>query len=572
MKKLITALVFLLLAGGGVYAYYKYGRVEEKPQVIQALVSRGAITDTVKATGTLEALRTVNVGSQVSGTVQDLFADYNSIVKKGQVIAKLDPTLLDTQVKVQEANIDRSLTDIASSEVQLENDKVTLQRTQAQFDSKLVSQQALETAQLAVKTRQAGIDSSRKQIVQLQAQLETAKLNVQYCTIVSPIDGVVVQRLVDFGQTVQASMTTPQFFTIAADLTTLRLTAGVDEADIGKIRPGQPVSFTVDAYPQQTFRGVVDRVRLNASTQQNVVTYQVVANVANQDLKLRPSMTANLNIVIETSDDVLRVPNQALRFKPTADMYAALGLQAPTPGGRGQNGQNAQNTPGGANAAPGSTPTVTTTPAAGGDAAAASAADPSGANGRGANAQGGNRRNNGRGGNPGFGQGGNTSSMTPEQRQALMNQFGGGRNGRGGGRGRGAANDAAGPAVPLADRKTATGEDTDRIDDLFAPLIRSSSPGTVYVWDEPGKQLKRVGLTVGITDGQQSEVTRGDLQPGQQVVTGIIIPVSMRPSTAGNPLMGNQPRGGGPGGMTPGGAAGGGGRGGGGGGGGRGGN
>ncbi len=173
--------------------------------------------------------------------------------------------------------------------------------------------------------------------------------------------------------------------------------------------------------------------------------------------------------------------------------------------------------------------------------------------------------------------GGGAASMTPEQRQALMNQFGGGAGGRNGGRGgrgnRPAANDSTGPGVPLADRKTANGEDTDRIDDLFAPLVKTTSPGTVYVWDEPGKSLKRVGITVGMTDGQQSEVVRGDLQPGQQVVTGIIIPVSMRPSTAGNPLMGNQPRGGGPGGMQPGGAGGaGGGRGGGGGGGGRGGN
>src|SRR5262249_49735157 len=308
---------------------------------------------------------------------------------------------------------------------------------------------------------------------------------------------------------------------------------------------------------------------LNASTQQNVVTYQVVANVANQDLKLRPSMTANLNIVIETSDDVVRVPNQALRFKPTSDMYAALGLQAPTPGGGpggqggpgGRNGQNANAN--GANSAAGNAPSVTGTPAPGGDAAAPTqTADASqNAGGRGGNGQGGNnnrRAGGGRGGNNGFGQGGGASSMTPEQRQALMNQFGGGRNGRGGRGNRPAANDTTTPNIPLADRKTANGEDTDGMDDLFAPLVRTTAPGTVYVWDEAGKQLKRVGITVGITDGQLSEVIRGDLQPGQQVVTSIILPVSLRPSTAGNPLMGNQPRGGGPGGMTPGGGGGGG--------------
>jgi HlyD family secretion protein len=568
MKKLITALVFILLVGGGVFAYYRYGRTEEKPQVVQSSVSRGAITETVQATGTLEALRTVNVGSQVSGTVIQLgpdaktIVDYNSIVKAGEVIAKLDPSLLETQVKVQQANIEKQQTDIDSNKIQLENDKLTLDRTKKQFDAHLVSQQTLDTAELAVKTRDASIASAEKQLVTTRAALEQAQLNVEYCTIRSPIDGVVVQRQVDIGQTVQASMTTPQFFQLATDLTTLRLTAGVDEADIGKIRPGQDVTFNVDAYQQQLFRGKVDRVRLNATSSNNVVTYQVVANVANPDLKLRPAMTATLHIVIETSDNVLKVPNQALRFKPTADMYTALGAQAPTPGGRGN----------GAPGEPGS--------GAGGGRPAVG----NGANGQGANAnapagqtaqndqsgQGQNRRN---GGGRGFGQGGG-ANLTPEQRQQMMNQFGGGRggSGRGGGAGRNgrnqqAANDSTTPAVSLTTRAEQQG--TDKIDDLFAPLQRTMTPGTIYVWDEANKNLKRVGVMVGITDGQQSEIVSSDLQPGSQVVTGIIVPISLRPTNGGNPLMGNQPRGGGPGGMQPGG---GGGRGPGGGGGGRGGN
>jgi len=554
MKKLITALVFILIAGGGVYAYYKYGRTEEKPQVIQTLVSRGPITQSVQATGTLEALRTVNVGSQVSGTVIMLGADYNSIVKKDQVLARLDPTLLETQVKVQQANIDKQQTDIASNEVQLENDKKTLARAQAQFDAHLLSQQDLDTADLAVKTRMATIDSAKKLLVTSQAALEQAQLNVKYCTITSPIDGVVVQRQVDTGQTVQASMTTPTFFQLASDLTTLQLTGGVDEADIGYIRPGQDVSFTVDAYQQQVFHGKVDRVRLNATTTNNVVTYQVVANVANSDLKLRPSMTATLKIIIQTSDNVLRVPNTALRFKPTADMYAALGIQPPAPGqGRGMNGGGGSGNGGGANGSPAAS-TDQASKATGSSAAGDQTAQ---------NGQNQNRRNGGgRGG--GFGQGG-MASMTPEQRQQLMNQYGGGRGGgRGGRNGRPAANDTTTPIVPITQRNA------DRIDDLFAPLTRTSAPGTVYVWDEAGKALKRVGIMVGITDGQVSEVTSGDLQPGEQIVTSIIIPLSLRPSTAGNPLMGNQPRGGGPGGMQPGGGPGGGGPGGGGGGGGRG--
>ena len=554
MKKLITALVFILLVGGGAFAYYRYGRTEEKPQVIQSSVSRGPITETVQATGTLEALRTVNVGSQVSGTVIQLgpdpntIVDYNSIVKEGEVIAKLDPSLLETQVKVQQANIEKQQTDIDSNKIQLENDQINLKRTQAQFDAHLVSQSTLDTADLAVKTRIATIASAEKQLVTTKAALEQAQLNVEYCTIKSPIDGVVVQRQVDIGQTVQSSMTTPQFFQLATDLTTLRLTAGVDEADIGKIRPGQDVNFQVDAYQQQVFRGKVDRVRLNATSSNNVVTYQVVANVANQDLKLRPAMTATLHIVIETSDNVLKVPNQALRFKPTADMYAALGAQPPAPGaGRGAN--------------PGGNGTDATARPAGGNGASGNGANANAPAGQTAqndqSGQGQNRQRNG--GGRGFGQG--ATNLTPEQRQQMMNQFGGGRGGNGGrggrnGRNQTAANDSSAPPVSITTR--ASELKTDKIDDLFAPLQRTMTPGSVYVWDEANKNLKRVPVMVGITDGQQSEIVSNDLQPNTQIVTGIVIPVSMRPTNGANPLMGNQPRGGGPG-MQPGGRPGGGG-------------
>ncbi|HEY6358709.1 MAG TPA: hypothetical protein VIX35_10720, partial [Vicinamibacterales bacterium] len=211
--------------------------------------------------------------------------------------------------------------------------------------------------------------------------------------------------------------------------------------------------------------------------------------------------TPTMKIIIQTSDNVIRVPNTALRFKPTADMYAVLGVQPPAQGqGRGQNGGGGN---GGAN-----------------------------------------------GGGGGFGQG-SMASMTPEQRQKLMNQFGGGRGGRGGRNGRPATEPDA-PIVPITERNA------DRIDDLFAPLQRTTLPGTVYVWDEAGKQLKRVAVGIGITDGQTTEIVSGDIQPGAQVVTRIIIPVSLRPTTTGNPLMGNQPRGGGPGGMQPGGGGGGG--------------
>lgn len=329
MKKLSLVIVITVLAGVGVYAYYARGKAEDKAAANQAALTRGVIVQAVQATGTLEPVRTVQVGSQVSGVVRAVYADFNSIVRKGEVIAELDPSLLQVQVEVQQANIARQQGDIAQQEVQLENDRANLARARVLFENGLVSPQQLETADLQVKTRQANIDAARKQLVQVEANLHQAELNVSYCTIRSPVDGVVVDRKVDIGQTVQASMTTPQFFTIATDLTTLTLAALVDESDIGSIRRGMPVSFTVDAYGQQPFSGTVEAVRLNAQTASNVVTYPVWITVKNPDLTLRPSMTANLRIVVAEARDVIRVPNQALRFRPTSDVYAWLGLTPP---------------------------------------------------------------------------------------------------------------------------------------------------------------------------------------------------------------------------------------------------
>lgn len=595
MKKLVVILVILALAGGGAYYYYAYGRTPEKPTVVQAAISRGDIVEAVSATGTLEALRTVQVGSQVSGTVSDLHGvDFNSIVKKGQVLASLDPSLLQVQVDIQQANIERQQVDIENQKVQLENDRLTLKRVQDQFDHQLVSQQALETQQLQVKSRESSIASAEKMLVQANANLAQAKLNVAYCTISSPIDGVVVQRNVDVGQTVQSSMNVATFFIIATDLTNLKLTAGVDEADIGKVRPNMDVSFSVDSYPQQIFHGSVNAVRLNATTQNNVVTYPVWIDVPNPDLKLRPSMTAQVKIIVQTVSNVVRVPNQGLRFRPNAEIYTALGLEAPEAGrgGRG-NRQNAGGGGGGqganANAQAGATPPASQQAAAKPAETPAAGAPPDGKNAQAApdakNAQAqpgqqaqnnqnadqngsrGNRnRNNGGnpGGNAGGGTGGrgggfgNNANLTPEQRQAMMDRFQNG--GRGGGRGnrngqQQAANIATGPVKPIVDRNA------DKIDELYEPMPAQIAPGQVWTWDESKKELKQTNIRLGITDGQFSELLSGDLQVGQQIVTGIILPVSARPTNnnANNPLMGPQ-RGGqpgfGPGGPGPGGGGG----------------
>lgn len=331
MKK-VVALLLVVLAGSFLYTRYGRNKASDRPTVNQAAVSTGTIVQAVRAVGTLQPIRMVRVGPQVSGTVKALNVDFNSVVRKDEVLAEIEPSLFEMQVAVQEANIARQDTDIARQRVQLGNLETNLQRAQAQYDKGLVSLQQLETATLQVKTLTSQIAAAEKTRVQAMAQLSQAKLNVSYCIIRSPVDGVVVNRFVDVGQVVQASYNSPMFFMIAEEMTTLRLSAGVDEADIGRIRPDMPVTFSVDSYRGQTFQGRVDAVRLNAQIHDSVVTYPVWIEVPNADLRLRPGMTANLQIIIDSAAGVTRLPVDALRFRPTPDMYSWLQLPAPPAG------------------------------------------------------------------------------------------------------------------------------------------------------------------------------------------------------------------------------------------------
>ena len=327
VKKSAVLLVVIALAGAYVRSRDRAG--DDRPSVQQAPVSTGTVVQSVKAIGTLQTLRTVQVGSQVSGTIKALYADFNSVVQKDQIVAELDSTLLEVQVAIQQANIARQENDLEQQRVQLDNDLRNLERTQTEADKGLVSRQQLDTIRLQVATRRAQIASAEKQEVQAQAQLNQARLNVSYCTIRSPIDGVVINRFVDVGQAVQASANTPRFFTIATELTTLKMTAGVDEADIGRIRRHMPVTFTVESSRGETFSGEVEAVRLNAQRQDSVVTYPVWINVPNADLRLRPSMTATVQIIVGSVPDVRRVPNDALKFRPKSEAYTWLGLASP---------------------------------------------------------------------------------------------------------------------------------------------------------------------------------------------------------------------------------------------------
>jgi HlyD family secretion protein len=265
-------------------------------------VQRGDLRVTVSATGTLNAVTTVQVGSQVSGTIAALYADFNTRVKEGQLLAQLDPTFLKAQVAQNEADLERAQVTLR----QAERDSTRQAPLRAQG---LVSQADLDAAQTAVEAARASVKSA-------VAALVRAQTNLRYATIHSPIDGVVVSRDVDVGQTVAASLSAPTIFTIANDLSQMQLEASVDEADIGRIQTDQNVSFTVDAFPDRTFEGRVQQIRLAPRTEQNVVTYTVIVRVENPEQRLLPGMTANATFLVAEARDALKVPAGALRFRP----------------------------------------------------------------------------------------------------------------------------------------------------------------------------------------------------------------------------------------------------------------
>jgi HlyD family secretion protein len=334
MKRLIVIIIVLAGVGAGAGAYYMRKTTKE-PEIRTQPVTRGDVVQAVQATGTLEAVTTVEVGSQVSGIVEELYADFNDIVKKGHVIARLDPTILNTQIEQQKANVARSEADLDRLKVTLADAKQKLDRAQALSDKNLLPRSELETAQTNVRAAEAQIKSSEAALSQARSQLNTAVVNRQHTVITAPIDGIVIQRAVEPGQTVNAGMSAPKLFVIAADLTQMEVNANIDEADVGNMRPGQLVTFRVDAFPTDTFTGTVQQVRLQPTTVQNVVTYQTVIRVPNPQLKLKPGMTANVNIEISRRTNVLRIPAAATRFRPTNDIFAALKQTPPADFGRG---------------------------------------------------------------------------------------------------------------------------------------------------------------------------------------------------------------------------------------------
>ncbi len=586
-KQLILTAIGVILVGG-TGGYFLWGRRSTSEEYITAKVERGAIRNTVSATGTLQAVTTVLVGSQVSGTISELYADFNTVVKKGQLVAQLDPRVYDAQVESQSANLEQARASLADAEARvlaaestIDNQKAgvlgsrsnvaalkaqrddaqsLLRRQEALAKSGLIPERDLESArtnfaaadarysqaaaqldQAIVSERmsatsglaqaKAQVKQAKAQIQQIEGALKMAKVNLSYTTITSPIDGIVVARSVDKGQTVAASLQAPTLFTIANDLTQMQVIANIDQADIGVINQSNRVTFTVDAFPGQNFSGTINQIRLSPQNVQNVVTYNVVIDVHNPELKLKPGMTANLTMTIAERQDTLKVPNAGLRFRPqgmTPEKMRELfrgGGDTQAKGDAGKDGMMK-----------GGAPKEGMAPK---DGMAKDAAKDQGQNaGRGPGAGAGNneRRGNQAGGQQATADGGRRE-----------------RRGRGGESGPGDASGGPGKdAAPKSDAASA------RPVPSTTP-IQEGQVRIVWVLGPDNKpQPRRVRL--GITDGTATEVIEGDLKEGEMIIVGQNISADERSPNSQQrpPGFGGGPGGGGPG-RGPGGFGGGGG-------------
>jgi HlyD family secretion protein len=465
----VRRLTVILFLAASIAACNRSGSKGEQYKTEKA--ERGAITMTVTATGTISAVTTVQVGSQVSGVISRLYADFNSRVNKGQLLAELDPTPFQATVEQRQA-------DVTKAKVEAANAKITYERQRRLVGAGLSAQADLDAARAAYESAQA-------QIQQSTAALSQALTNLKYTKISSPIEGVVVDRQYDVGQTVAASFQAPTLFSIAQDLTKMQVQADVDQSDIGRVQVGQPVRFTVDAYPDEEFRGRISQMRLNATVSQNVVSYPVIIEVPNPGERLRPKMTANVTIDVAQVRDVLRIPNAALRFKPADEKPAVTGTSA------GQRTSTQARTD--------------TQSASAGSAGATSTGGEAG------------RRHRRAGGGEGGGPGGasSTQGSDMERRAFGMGQSQPGIAGAAGAFGHGAP--------------------------------REKRPQTIYILG-PDKKLKPVQVRTGISDGRYTEIVDGEIKAGDEVVVGLATSKVEGPAAFGGGMGGGGARPGGGGG------------------------
>jgi len=464
----VVALLFLWWRSGAVKA----------PKYRTEPVEIGSIVQMVSATGTVNPVEQVEIGSQVSGTVAKLNADFNTRVKKGQVLLQIEPSSFRAKAVQAGANV-------AHSQAVANEMKRNYDRAVALLPEKYISQADVDAALSKYKQAQADLK-------QAEAQLQAANVDLANTTIRSPIDGVVIDREIDLGQTVAASLQAPKLFVIANDLSRMQIETKIDEADIGQVRPGLPATFTVDAFPDQTFDGVVAQVRLEPVADQNVVTYTTVINTANPSLRLRPGMTANVSVQVASRDDVLKVPNSALRFRPPG-APAGNGRRA---GGAGRGAASADVAAGGAANGGGNVSTAGDPAAAGGGGARwrhGAAGDSTGGRaGRGGAWMNGGGRWSGRGG-------------AGDSTHAGRGNWAGGAGGRGG---RGAGGNPAAPP-PDVNGQVVMGT-------VSEPRMKH---GTVYVLKNGKPQP--ISVRTGISDGASTEVISDQLRPGDLVVIGV---------------------------------------------------
>jgi HlyD family secretion protein len=312
---LMVLLLIAVAAGGAAAAWLSFAR-SSTVQYVTAPVTRGSVTRAVTATGTVNPELTIIVGSYVSGVIRELYCDYNTEVKKGQVCAKIDPRPYETVANQAKANLAIGKAQLLKDEASLEYAKITLQRNERLVETHAVSQDVVDNARSLYEQAEAQVAFDQATIEQRQAELASAQVNLDYTNITSPVDGTVVSRNVTMGQTVAASFQTPTLFLIASDLKKMVVDTNVSESDIGDLKEGNAATFTVDAFPKRTFAGKVAQVRQSPQTIQNVVTFDVVVSVDNSDLVLKPGMTAATRIIVDQRVDAVRVPSQALRFKP----------------------------------------------------------------------------------------------------------------------------------------------------------------------------------------------------------------------------------------------------------------
>lgn len=482
MKKFLTLVLLLGAIAAGWYYYAARNRADSAPEFTTTTVSRGEILQQVTATGQLDSVISVDVGSQISGLVQKLYVDFNSPVKKGDKLAEIDPATYQQRLRQAEANL-------ASAEAANQLQKVNTARVKSLFEQKLVTQQEYDQAV-------AQLAQSDAQLLTNRAAVENARVDLERCTISSPIDGIVMNKQTEEGKTVAASLNAPVLFTIANDLSKMQITAAVAEADVGSVSSGQQVNFTVDAFPNRTFRGDVVQVRNAPKTTNNVVTYDTIINVSNDDLKLRPGMTANVSIIVARRDNVLRIANAALRLR-VPESITVNRPEAP-----------AKAEPTKSEASATKEPAHNAAPAAGGEG------------------QGGRR-------------GGMFGNLTPEQRQK-MRQI------------------TAELGIDFRNGPP-TSEQRDQLRKAMIaagiPVPESTTaprPGEVVVVTRkvyklagtpPNISLEESTIKAGITDGTATEVIDG-LKEGDSIVTSVTVPnaTSARPSGSSNPFGGGGPR------------------------------